>query len=111
MRELFEPLYQVLNHVLPGQVSYGKKENLDQSDTYIIYQEISNRGSIYADDKVQMRILTMQINMITKEKNLELEEKLEVSLSLAGYEFNMLTEYQNEDGSINRVYEIKIEVL
>lgn len=111
MREIYEPLYQTLNYVCPGQVSYGTKENLAQSDTYIIYQEISNRGTIYADDKVKVRILTIQINLITKRKNLELEEKLEVSLYLAGYAFQMLTEYQNEDGSINRVYEIKMEVI
>lgn len=111
MQSIYEPLYQVLNDVLPEQVSYGKRENIDQSDTYIIYQEISNRGTIYADDKVHMRILTVQVNLITKNKNLEIEEKLEVSLYLNGYEFQMLSEYQNEDGSINRVYEIKMEVL
>ena len=111
VREIYEQLYQTLNYVCPGQVSYGTKENLEQSDTYIIYQEISNRGTMYADDKVKLRILTIQINLITKRKNLELEEKLEVSLYLAGYAFQMLTEYQNEDGSINRVYEIKLEVL
>jgi hypothetical protein len=84
---------------------------MDRSDDYIIYQEVSNRGSTYADDKVTMRILTIQLNLITKHKNLELEEKLEVSLYYGGYEFQMITEYQNEDGSINRVYEIKLEVL
>jgi hypothetical protein len=111
MQAIYEPLYQVLNYVIPEQVSYGKKESLEQIDNYIVYQEISNRGSLYADDRVHMRILTIQINLITKEKNLELEERLEVSLSLANYEFQMLSEYQNEDGSINRVYEIKMEVL
>ncbi len=111
MQAIYEPLYQVLNDVIPGQASYGKKENLEQSDNYIVYQEVSNRGSLYADDRVHMRILTIQINLITKEKNLELEERLEASLSLADYAFQMLSEYQNEDGSINRVYEIKMEVL
>ena len=111
MQAIYEPLYQVLNYVLPEQVSYGIKESLEQIDNYIVYQEISNRGSLYADDRVHMRILTIQINLITKEKNLNLEERLEVSLSLANYEFQMLSEYQNEDGSINRVYEIKMEVL
>jgi len=111
MKELLESLYQTLNSVLPGQVSYGKKESIDHGDDYIIYQEVSNRGTIYADDYVTMRILTIQINLITKNKNLELEERLEVSLYYGGYEFQMTTEYQNEDGSINRVYEIKLEVL
>jgi hypothetical protein len=111
MKEILESLFTTLNSVLPGQVSYGKKDSIDESDDYIIYQEVSNRGSMYADDKVTMRILTIQLNLITKHKNLDLEEKLEVSLYYGGYEFQMITEYQNEDGSINRVYEIKLEVL
>jgi len=111
MKEILESLYQTLSSVLPGQVNYGKKETIDSADDYIIYQEISNRGTLYADDRVTMRILTIQLNLITKQKNLELEEKLEVSLYYGGYEFQMITEYQNEDGSINRVYEIKLEVL
>jgi hypothetical protein len=111
MREILESLYQILSSVLPGEVTYGKKEAIDHGDDYIIYQEVSNRGALYADDYVTMRILSVQINLITKQKNLELEERLEVSLYYGGYEFQMITEYQNEDGSINRVYEIKLEVL
>jgi len=68
MKEILESLFTTLNSVLPGQVSYGKKDSIDESDDYIIYQEVSNRGSMYADEKVTMRILTIQLNLITKHK-------------------------------------------
>jgi len=109
MQERLENLYQVLESALPGQVTYGTRENIDQVNDYIVYQELSNRGTIYADDKVQLRVATIQINLVMKKKNLELEERLELYLSLSHYEYQMLSEYANEDGSITRVYEIKME--
>ena len=109
MQELLENLYQVLELVLPGQVTYGTRENIDQVSDYIVYQELSNRGTVYADDKVKLRVATIQINLVTQKKNLELEERLEMYLSLGHYEYQMLSEYANEDGSITRVYEIKME--
>ena len=109
MQEQLENLYQVLESVLPGQVTYGTRENIDQVNDYIVYQELSNRGAVYADDRVQVRLSTIQINLVTQKKNLELEERLELYLSLSHYEYQMLSEYVNEDGSITRVYEIKME--
>jgi len=111
MQEVLENLYQVLESALPGQVTYGTRENISQVSDYIVYQELSNRGTVYADDKVHMRIATIQINLVTQKKNLELEERLELYLYLSNYEYQMLSEYANEDGSITRVYEIKMEVL
>jgi len=110
MQEILENLYQVLESVLPGQVFYGTKSSVNQNTDYIIYQEISNRGTMYADDKAQAREATIQINLITEKKNLELEERFELYLYLSNYEFQMLSEFVNEDGSTNRVYEIKLEV-
>jgi len=110
MQEKLEDLYQVLESVLPGQVFYGTKSSINQSADYIIYQEISNRGKTYADDKVQAREATIQINVVTEKKNLKLEERFELYLGLSNYEFQMLSEFVNEDGSTNRVYEIKLEV-
>jgi hypothetical protein len=48
--------------------------------------------------------------LITEKKNLGLEEQLEASLYFMGYEFELLSEFVNEDSSVNRVYEIKQEV-
>ena len=107
-----EQIYQILSGVLPGKVTYGTNVvNDDQSDVlpFIVYQEISKRAVTYADNAAAIRIATFQINLVTTDKNPTLEALLEEALYLNGLEFQMITEYMNDDGSVNRVYEIKME--
>lgn len=110
MQKKLEALFDTLNSVLPGKVSYGTREGLEEDPNYIIYQELSNRTIVYADDKAIGKVATFQVSLITEKKNLSLEEQLEASLNFAEYEFELLSEFINEDGSVNRVYEIKQEV-
>lgn len=110
MQELLERLFETLNNVLPGSVSYGTRDSLEEEANYIIYQELNNRGLVYADDQVQAKVSTFQVNLITEKKDLVLEDRLESSFYFNEYEFELLSEFVNEDGSVNRVYEIKQEV-
>lgn len=112
MEETLRELYQVLSTVIPGQVTYGTKQIINGSSVknYIVYQELNNRGTIYADDVVLMKTTTIQINLITEKKNLDLEERFEAALYLASFDYQLVSEFQNDDFSINRVYEIKMEV-
>ena len=110
MQELLERLFDTLNNALPGRVSYGTREWLEAEPNYIIYQELNNRGLVYADDQVQAKVSTFQVNLITEKKDLILEDRLESSFYFNEYEFELLSEFINEDGSVNRVYEIKQEV-
>ena len=110
MQEKLEVLFDTLNSVLPGKVSYGTRNGLEEDSNYIIYQELSNRSIVYADDKSVAKVATFQVSLITEKKNLGLEEQLEASLYFKEYEFELLSEFVNEDGSVNRVYEIKQEV-
>jgi len=110
MQEKLEALYSTLNSVIPGKVSYGTRVGLENDPNYIIYQEITNRAIVYADDKSIAKIATFQISLITEKKDLSLEERLEAALYFMGYEYELLSEFVNEDGSINRIYEIKQEV-
>jgi hypothetical protein len=110
MQEKLENLFNTLNSVLPSKVSYGTREGLEDDPNYIIYQELSNRSIVYADDKVIAKVVTFQVNLITEKKSLSIEEQLEAALYFMGYEFELLSEFINEDGSVNRVYEIKQEV-
>ena len=110
MQEKLEALFETLNSVLPGKVSYGTRDGLEEDPNYIIYQELSNRAIVYADDRVIAKVATFQVSLITEKKNLVLEEVLETSLYFMGYEYDLLSEFVNEDGSVNRVYEIKQEV-
>jgi hypothetical protein len=110
MQEKLEVLFDTLNSVLPGNVSYGTRDGIEEDLNYIIYQELSNRAIVYADDRAVAKVATFQVSLITERKNLGLEEQLEASLYFRGYEFELLSEFVNQDGSVNRVYEIKQEV-
>ena len=110
MQEKLEALYETLNSVLPGKVSYGTRVGLEDDPNYIIYQELTNRTIVYADDKLIAKVATFQVSLITEKKDISLEERLEASLYFMGYEYELLSEFINEDGSVNRVYEIKQEV-
>lgn len=110
MQEKLEALFDTLNSVLPGKVSYGTRVGLEDDPNYIIYQELTNRTIVYADDKSIVKVATFQVSLITENKDISLEERLEASLYFMGYEYELLSEFINEDGSVNRVYEIKQEV-
>ncbi len=110
MQEKLEALFDTLNFVLPGKVSYGTRVGLEDDPNYIIYQELTNRTIVYADDRSIAKVATFQVSLITENKDISLEERLEASLYFMGYEYELLSEFINEDGSVNRVYEIKQEV-
>ncbi len=107
MQEKLEALFDTLNSVLPGKVSYGTRVGLEDDPNYITYQELTNRTIVYADDKSIVKIATFQVSLITEKKDISLEERLEASLYFMGYEYELLSEFINEDSSVNRVYEIK----
>ena len=110
MQELLERLFTTLDNILPGKVSYGTRDGLEEEPNYIIYQELNNKSVLYADDKALLKISTFQVSLITEKKDLLLEDRFESSLYFMDYEFELLSEFINEDGSVNRVYEIKQEV-
>ena len=105
-------IYQMLNSVLPNKVNYGTN-TVDELELnvypYIVYQELSDRAKTYADNRYLVRNITIQINLITKQKDVTIESLLEGTLYQAGYDYQMVTEYVNDDHSVNRVYEIKLE--
>lgn len=107
-----EQLFQILETVLPNRVSYGTNiVDANEFNVYpfIVYQEISDRVQTYADNKSAVRIITYQITLVTESKNPIIEEQLESALYQSGFNYQMITEYVNDDNSINRVYEIKQE--
>jgi hypothetical protein len=105
-------IYSLLQSVLPNKVTYGTNiVDAVELDVYpfIVYQEISNRATTYADNRPSVRIITYQITLVTEQKDPAREAQLEEVLENAGYNYQMVTEYVNEDNSVNRVYEIKLE--
>jgi hypothetical protein len=102
----------VLNSVLPNRVTYGTNI-IDANELhiypFIVYQEISDRVQKYADNMSLVRIITYQITLVTESKDPTIEDQLESALYQSGLNYQMITEYVNDDNSINRVYEIKQE--
>lgn len=107
-----EKIFTILNTVLPDRVTYGT--NIVDASTldvypFIVYQEISNRSAVVADDRTFVRVITYQITLVTEKKTPILEDTLEQALRAQGYVYEMTTEYVNEDNSVNRIYEIRQE--
>ena len=109
-----QQIYALLLQVLPNKVFYGTNV-VDETDLevypFIVYQETSSRAVVYADNQTTLRLRTFQITLVTGKKDPALEHHLEIALTLSGLNYQMVTEYLNQDGSVNRVYEIKMEDL
>jgi hypothetical protein len=105
-------LYSILNTALPNKVFYGTNayDNEDNvSMPFIVYQEVTKRPSAFKDDKPLIYKSSVQITLVTKSKDVELESKLEKALLDNSLVFSLLSEFRNEDKSLNRVYEIYME--
>lgn len=105
-------LYQALNSVLKDKVFYGSNvyDNEDNATMpYIVYQEVTKRPASFSDDAPNYYRVNVQITMVTKKKNRNLEKNLEQVLLNSGFAFSLLSEFKNEDKSLNRVYEITME--
>jgi hypothetical protein len=112
MNNKLTKIYEILNGVLPGQVSYAL--NLGSNHTelslpHIVYQEVSMSNQSFADNFALFKVSTFQINLITDKKDVVLEYQLEDAFHQAELEYSVVSEYLNTDNiSIIRVYEIRI---
>ena len=107
LKKLRRVLLTVLPTVIYAHLDYDNEQNAEAP--FIIYQEISKRPPEFADDHPTYYLRTIQITLLTKKKDEALEEKLEKALLKNDYIFSLLNEFKNSDGSINRVYEIRLE--
>ena len=107
LKKLRQVLLTVLPTVIYAHIDYDNEQNADPP--LIAYQEIGKRPPQFGDDKPVYYVRTIQITLITKKKDEVLEEKLERALLNKDYIFSLTTEFRNSDGSIRRVYEIRLE--
>ena len=107
LKKLRQVLLTVLPTVIYAHIDYDNEQNADPP--FIVYQEISKRPPSFGDDKPIYYLRTIQITLLTKKKDEALEEKLEKALLKNDYIFSLLNEFENSDGSISRVYEIRLE--
>ena len=107
LEKLRKTLLKVVEKVFYATNEYDNEDNAEPP--FIVYQEISKRAYLFAEDKPVIYTSVIQITLVTKQKNVGLENVLIATLINAGYTPQNLSEYRNEDGSINKVYEVRLE--
>ena len=108
-KEKLEHLYNILNKVIPGNVHYSLNVANRVYPPFIVYQQLNNRGTKYADDSTLMRLITFQLTLVTKDKEFDLTKKLENELMINDLSYQMINEYYLVDIGLYRIYEIKME--
>jgi|SRR5690625_44401 len=104
-----EFIYEVLNEVIPNNVYYAVSIKDKVLLPIIVYQELNKRNKIYADDSYLLKESVIQISLITKDKNITLERKLEKELTKNDIDYKMVSEFYLPDSGLYRIYEIKME--
>ena len=107
LKKLRKVLLTVVPTVMYAHLDYDNEQNA--KPPFIVFQDISKRPNEFADDKPTYYLRTIQITLITNKKDEALEDKLEKALLDHDYIFSLTSEFRNSDGSINRVYEIRLE--
>ena len=107
LEELREVLLKVNSKVFYASNEYDNDSVTDPP--FIVYQEINKRAGSFSDNKPDYYVSSIQITLVTKKKDPDLEHLLEETLLLNDYTFEVQSEYRNQDSSINRVYEIRLE--
>ena len=105
-------LFSILNLALPNKVFYGTNvyDNDDNASMpFIVYQEVSKRPRGFDDDKPTWYRSSVQITLVTKNKDLTLEGLLEKAILDNGLVYTLISENRNADKSLNRIYEIYME--
>lgn len=107
LEKLRKTLLKVVNKVFYATNEYDNEDNAEPP--FIVFQETSRRVSLFAEDKPVYYTSVVHITLVTRRKDVGLENILIGILISAGYVPQNLSEYRNEDGSINKVYEVRLE--
>jgi hypothetical protein len=107
LEKLRNTLLTVVDKVFYATNDYDNEDNAEPP--FIVFQETSKRASVFAEDKPVFYTSVIQITLITKKKDVNQETNLVKALLRAGYTPENLSEFRNEDGSINKVYEVRLE--
>ena len=107
LEKLRKTLLKVVNKVFYATNEYDNEDNAEPP--FIVFQETSRRVSLFAEDKPVYYTSVVQITLVTRRKDVGLENILIGTLISEGYVPQNLSEYRNEDGSINKIYEVRLE--
>lgn len=108
-KEQLKTIYDLLNQVTKSKVYYALFADENIRPPFIVYQEISKRNKTYVDDYYLIKTTTIQITLVTKDKDIAIQEKLETVLTNNNIEYQMINEYHLTDTGLYTIYEIKME--
>lgn len=105
-----DPIYRALKSVTKNVFyleNINDNQNLNNQMPFIVWSVVSKRP-INADNKVTIYKVTYQVTLVTKKRSEALAHRLEKRLNEKELPHQMISSYQNDDYSLNRVYEIQI---
>lgn len=105
-----DPIYRAIKPVTDNVFyleSINDNENLNNKMPFIVWSVVS-KTPISADNKVAIYKVTYHVTLVTKNRSEALAHRLEQRLNEKELPHKMLSSYQNDDFSLNRVYEIQI---
>ena len=102
-------IYQILNEVLPNKVSYALLIEEKIELPIIVYQELYKRNQTFSDDESLIKVSTIQITLLTENKDINLERALEAKFKENKIEYNLISEFYLKKSGLHRIYEIIME--
>lgn len=104
-----DPIYRALKPVTKNVFyleNIHDNDNLNNKMPFIVWSVASKRP-IVADNKVSIYQVTYHVTLVTKKRSEALVKRLESRLNEKELPHLMISSYQNDDYSLNRVYEIQ----
>lgn len=105
-----DPIYQALKPVTQNVFyldNLHDNDDLNQKMPFIVWHIVSKKP-VNADNKVLINQVTYHITLVTKKRSEALTHRLESRLNEKELPHRMISSYQNDDYSLNRVYEVQI---
>lgn len=103
---IFRALKPVTKHVFYLE-NLDDNNNLNNRMPFIVWSIVSKKP-IVADNRVSIYQVTYQVTLVTKKRSEALVHRLESRLNEKELPHQMISSYQNDDYSLNRVYQIQI---
>lgn len=105
-----DPIHNILHKVTPNVYYFHNRSDDSPSSNklpYIVFQIVAKRP-IASDDIASLYRVEYQISIVTRKRNEALIVKFEQTLHNRGFIPTLISSYQNDDYSLNRVYKVEI---
>lgn len=105
-----DPIHRALKPVTKNVFYLDNIEdnfNLNNKLPFIVYSVVSKKP-ISADNQVVIYKVTYQITLVTKKRSEALVLRLQERLNAKELPHQLISSYQNDDYTLNRVYQVEI---